>query len=59
MPRRIPDRTSFVARTVFAEASPTLNGQIKWHYWPMSDEEFAQAMREVAPITEGDVREKR
>jgi hypothetical protein len=25
-----------------------MNGQIKWHYWPMSDEEFAQAMREVA-----------
>ena len=22
--------------------------QIKWHYWPMSDEEFDQAMAEVS-----------
>ena len=38
----------FVARTVFGRGVSYMNGQIKWHYWPMSDEEFAQAMREVA-----------
>lgn len=38
----------FVARTVFGRGVSFMTGQIKWHYWPMSDEEFAQAMREVA-----------
>jgi transketolase len=38
----------FVARTVFGRGVSYMNGQIKWHYWPMSDEEFAQAMREVS-----------
>ncbi len=38
----------FVARTVFGRGVSYMNGQIKWHYWPMSEEEFAQAMREVA-----------
>jgi transketolase len=43
-----PRPHAFVARTVFGRGVSYMNGQIKWHYWPMSDEEFAQAMREVA-----------
>jgi transketolase len=39
---------AFIARTVFGRGVSYMTGQIKWHYWPMSDEEFAQAMREVA-----------
>lgn len=37
-----------VARTVFGRGVSYMNGQIKWHYWPMSEDEYAQAMREVA-----------
>jgi transketolase len=38
----------FVARTVFGRGVSYMQSQIKWHYWPMSGEEFDQAMREVA-----------
>lgn len=38
----------FVARTIFGRGVSYMRAQIKWHYWPMSDEEYAQAMREVA-----------
>ncbi len=38
----------FVARTVFGRGVSYMESQIKWHYWPMSADEFEQAMREVA-----------
>lgn len=36
-----------VARTVFGKGVSYMEGQIKWHYWPMSDEEYEQALAEV------------
>jgi transketolase len=39
---------AFVARTIFGRGVSYMTGQIKWHYWPMSDDEYAQAVREVA-----------
>ena len=37
-----------VARTVFGSGVSCMEGQIPWHYWPMSDEQYEQAMAEVA-----------
>jgi transketolase len=37
-----------VARTVFGRGVSYMESRIKWHYWPMSADEFEQAMREVA-----------
>jgi transketolase len=36
-----------VARTVFGKGVSYMERQIKWHYWPMSDEEYEQALAEV------------
>lgn len=36
-----------IAHTVFGNGVSYMERQIKWHYWPMSEEEFQQAMREV------------
>jgi transketolase len=36
-----------VAHTTFGKGVSYMENQIKWHYWPMSDEEFAQAMEEI------------
>ena len=36
-----------IARTVFGRGVSFMERQIKWHYLPMSDGEFDQAMREV------------
>jgi len=36
-----------VARTVFGKGVSYMEGQIKWHYWPMSDQEYAKALAEV------------
>jgi transketolase len=36
-----------VAHTVFGRGVSYMEGKIKWHYWPMSDEEYAQALAEV------------
>ncbi len=38
----------FVAQTVFGRGVSYMQSQIKWHYMPMSADEFDQAMREVA-----------
>lgn len=43
-----PRPHALIARTVFGRGVSYMQGQIKWHYWPMSDDEFAQAMREIA-----------
>jgi transketolase len=37
-----------LARTVFGKGVSYMEGQLKWHYWPMSDEEYGQALHELA-----------
>jgi transketolase len=36
-----------MARTTFGKGVGFMEGQIKWHYWPMNQQEFDQAMAEV------------
>ncbi len=36
-----------VAETVFGRGVSFMQGQVRWHYLPMSDAEYAQAMEEV------------
>jgi transketolase len=36
-----------VARTTFGKGVSYMEGKIKWHYWPMSDAEYQQAMQEI------------
>ncbi|MDQ6750087.1 MAG: thiamine pyrophosphate-dependent enzyme [Actinomycetota bacterium] len=36
-----------IARTVFGSGVSFMEGQIPWHYWPMSDEQYERAMAEV------------
>jgi transketolase len=36
-----------IAHTTFGKGVSYMEGQIKWHYWPMSDEEYARAIREL------------
>ncbi len=39
-----------VAQTVFGKGVSYMENQIKWHYLPMSDEEYDQALREIEAI---------
>ncbi|MDT5123042.1 MAG: transketolase [Acidobacteriota bacterium] len=36
-----------IARTVFGKGVSFMESRIKWHYWPMSDEEYRQALAEI------------
>lgn len=36
-----------IARTVFGKGVSFMEGRIKWHYWPMSDEEYRRALLEI------------
>jgi transketolase len=36
-----------IAHTTFGKGVSYMEGQIKWHYWPMSDAEYRQAVQEV------------
>jgi transketolase len=36
-----------IARTVFGKGVSYMERQIKWHYWPMSDAEYRQALDEI------------
>lgn len=36
-----------IAHTVFGKGVSYMEGQIKWHYWPMSDEEYRQALKDI------------
>lgn len=36
-----------VARTTFGKGVSYMEGQVKWHYWPMSEDEYRQALREL------------
>ena len=43
-----------IARTVFGKGVSYMERQIKWHYWPMSDHEYQQALDEIgAAVCEG------
>ncbi len=37
-----------IANTVFGKGVSYMESQLKWHYWPMSDEEYQQALQEIA-----------
>lgn len=39
-----------IAHTVFGKGVSYMQGQIKWHYWPMSDEEYQQALAEIGAM---------
>lgn len=39
-----------LCRTIFGRGVPFMEGQIKWHYWPMSDSEYAQALQDVGTL---------
>jgi transketolase len=36
-----------IAHTVFGKGVSYMENQIKWHYWPMSEEEYQQALNEI------------
>jgi transketolase len=36
-----------IARTTFGKGVSYMEGQIKWHYWPMSELDHAQAVRDL------------
>lgn len=40
-----------LANTVFGRGVSYMESQIKWHYWPMSDGEYAQALEEIDGAT--------
>jgi transketolase len=36
-----------IAKTTFGKGVSYMEGEIKWHYWPMSDAEYSQAVAEL------------
>ncbi len=38
---------ALIARTTFGKGVSYMEGQLKWHYWPMSDDEYRLAMAEL------------
>ena len=36
-----------IAKTVLGKGVSFMEHKIKWHYWPMSEEEYQQAIREI------------
>ncbi len=41
-----------IARTVFGRGVSFMEDQVKWHYWPMSDVEYAMALEDIEGIPE-------
>ena len=39
-----------VCRTTFGKGVSFMESKIKWHYWPMNDEEFKAAMSDVEKL---------
>lgn len=37
-----------IAKTTFGKGVSYMEGQIKWHYYPMSENEYAEALKEIA-----------
>ncbi len=45
---------AFIARTTFGKGVSYMEGELQWHYWPMSDEQYGHAVRELdAAVGEG------
>jgi transketolase len=42
-----------IARTVFGKGVSYMENQIKWHYWPMTNDEYRQALAEIE-VEEGE-----
>jgi transketolase len=40
-----------IAHTIFGKGVSYMENQIKWHYWPMSDEEYRQALKEIEAMS--------
>lgn len=40
-----------IAHTIFGKGVSFMENQIKWHYWPMSDAEYKQALKETGEIS--------
>lgn len=40
-----------IARTTFGKGVSFMENRIKWHYWPMSDEEYELALAELGEIS--------
>ncbi len=40
-----------IAHTTFGKGVSYMERKIKWHYWPMSEDEYRQAMNEVGATT--------
>lgn len=40
-----------IAHTIFGKGVSYMENQIKWHYWPMSDNEYQQALNEIGVTT--------
>jgi transketolase len=40
----------FIAKTTFGKGVSFMEGQIKWHYLPMTDEQYAQALHEIKAL---------
>jgi len=38
---------AIIARTTFGKGVSFMESQVKWHYWPMNDEEYASALEQV------------
>lgn len=38
---------ALIAHTIFGKGVSFMENQIKWHYWPMSDDEYRQALAEI------------
>jgi transketolase len=38
-----------LCRTTFGKGVSFMEQQIKWHYWPLSDDEYRQALNEIVP----------
>jgi len=39
-----------IAQTTFGKGVSYMESKVHWHYWPMSDEQYEQALRELTPI---------
>ena len=40
-----------IVKTVFGKGVSFMQNRIKWHYWPMSEEQYRQAIEEVDPAS--------
>lgn len=42
---------ALIAKTLLGKGVSYMEGKVKWHYWPMSDQEYEQARREILNST--------